>query len=111
MVYHAKRWAVAATVIVYLCCFALVVVRWLHIFNPNVYVISTEVKLHITNFTLCLEACLLIGCLQLLFGTGYASVAATGVLVVVIILLYEGFLRFMNTPDLMRMARQACWWH
>lgn len=84
----------------YLGCLALVLLRWIHIFTPQVVVITPEITSHISNFALSLMLCLLIGNLLLSYGAGRRAVILLCGLVMVANLLYEAFLPFLNTPDL-----------
>ena len=68
-------------------------------FKPQVVVITPEITSHLSNFVLSLM-CLLVGQLLLSFGAGCRAVILLCGLVMAANLLYETFLPFLNTPDL-----------
>ena len=85
---------------IFALCFLLVIIRWINIFNEDVYVISVAINSHITNFTLSLMMCTLIGYLVLLAGKKYVSTIVVGILLIVVNFIYEIFLSVLNTTDI-----------
>ena len=86
-------------VIVFTVCMVLTVIRWLDIFNADIYVINETVNSHITNFTLSLLLCTFIGYLLLSAGKKYISNAVIGILMIIANFIYELLLPVLNTRD------------
>lgn len=86
-------------VIVFTVCMVLTVIRWLDIFNADIYVINEIVNSHITNFTLSLLLCTFIGYLLLSAGKKYISNAVIGILLIIANFIYELLLPVLNTRD------------
>lgn len=84
---------------IFLFCLILVVIRWINIFNKNIFVVNEIVNSHITNFTLSVLLCVLIGYFLLLAGKKYISNIILGVLLVLANFIYEVFLPILNTTD------------
>lgn len=81
-------------------CLVLVVIRWANIFNKNILVVNEIVNSHITNFTLSVMLCILIGYLLLVAGKKYISNIIVGILLVLANYIYEAFLPILNTTDI-----------
>lgn len=86
-------------VIVFTVCMVLTVIRWLDIFNADIYVINETVNSHSTNFTLSLLLCTFIGYLLLSAGKKYISNAVIGILLIIANFIYELLLPVLNTRD------------
>ena len=86
-------------VIVFTVCMVLTVIRWLDIFNADIYVINETVNSHITNFTLSLLLCTFIGYLLLSAGKKYISNAVIVILLIIANFIYELLLPVLNTRD------------
>ena len=86
-------------VIVFTVCMVLTVIRWLDIFNADIYVINETVNSHITNFTLSLLLCTFIGYLLLSAGKKYISNAVIGILLIIANFIYELLFPVLNTRD------------
>ena len=84
---------------VFTVCMVLTVIRWLDIFNADIYVINETVNSHITNFTLSLLLCTFIGYLLLSAGKKYISNAVIGILLIIANFIYELLLPVLNTRD------------
>lgn len=84
---------------IFFLCFVLVVIRWINVFNENIFVITKEINSHITNFTLSLMICTMIGYLLLCYKKKYSSIIKLGLIAIVINLIYETLLPFINTMD------------
>ena len=95
-----KSFTTTSLLSIFALCFLLVIIRWLNIFNEDIYVISVEINSHITNFTLSLMMCTLIGYLLLLAGKKYVSTIMVGILLTVVNFIYEIFLPILNTTDI-----------
>ena len=95
-----KSFTTTSLLSIFALCFLLVIIRWLNIFNEDIYVISVEINSHITNFTLSLMMCTLIGYLLLLVGKKYVSTIMVGILLTVVNFIYEIFLPILNTTDI-----------
>ena len=95
-----KSFTTTSLLSIFALCFLLVIIRWINIFNEDVYVISVAINCHITNFTLSLMMCTLIGYLLLLTGKKYVSTIMLGILLIVGNFIYELFLPVLNTTDI-----------
>ena len=95
-----KSFTTTSLLSIFALCFLLVIIRWINIFNEDIYVISVEINSHITNFTLSLMMCTLIGYLLLLAGKKYVSTIMVGILLIVVNFIYEIFLPILNTTDI-----------
>ena len=95
-----KSFTTTSLLLIFVLCFLLVIIRWINIFNEDVYVISVAINSHITNFTLSLMMCTLIGYLLLLTGKKYISTIMVGILLIVVNFIYEIFLPVLNTTDI-----------
>lgn len=85
---------------IFIFCFILVVIRWINIFNSYIFVINETINSHITNFTLSVLLCVLIGYLLQLFGKKYNSNIIVGMVVILSNFIYEIFLPILNTTDI-----------
>lgn len=94
-----KPGTMISLVIVFTVCMVLTVIRWLDIFNADIYVINETVNSHITNFTLSLLLCTFIGYLLLSAGKKYISNAVIGILLIIANFIYELLLPVLNTRD------------
>ena len=89
-----------SVVFIFLLCFILGIIRWINIFNENVFVITKEINSHITNFNISLMLCTLIGYLLLCYRKKYWIIVIVGLVLISINLIYETILPFINTVDL-----------
>ena len=80
-------------------CFILIILRWLNIFNNDIFVITREINSHITNFTISMMLCTLVGYLLLSTNGKYKSVIIFEVLVIFANIIYETILPILNTVD------------
>ena len=87
-------------VFIFLLCFILGIIRWINIFNENVFVITKEINSHITNFNISLMLCTLIGYLLLCYRKKYWIIVIVGLVLISINLIYETIFPFINTVDL-----------
>ena len=85
---------------IFIFCFILVVIRWINIFNSYIFVINETINSHITNFTLSVLLCVLIGYLLQLFGKKYNSNIVVGMVIILSNFIYEIFLPILNTTDI-----------
>ena len=85
---------------IFIFCFILVVIRWINIFNSYIFVINETINSHITNFTLSVLLCALIGYLLQLFGKKYNSNIIVGMVIILSNFIYEIFLPILNTTDI-----------
>ncbi len=69
-------------------------------FNENVFVITKKINSHITNFTISLILCTLIGYLLLCYRKKYSTIIIIGLILISTNLIYETILPFINTIDL-----------
>lgn len=99
-----KLFTTISFVSLFLFCLILVVIRWINIFNKNVLVVNEIVNSHITNFTLSVMLCVLIGYLLLAAGKKYISNIIVGILLVLANYIYEAFLPILNTTDIVDAA-------
>lgn len=86
-------------VFIFLLCFILGIIRWFNIFNENILVITKEINSHITNFTISLMICTLIGYLVLCYKKKYSTTIKIGLVIIIMNLIYETILPFINTID------------
>jgi len=84
---------------IFALCFIIVIIRWINIFNENVFVISNEINSHITNLNISLMLCTLIGYLLLCYKKKYIHTIIIGILIICANLIYETLLPFINTTD------------
>ena len=89
-----------SVVFIFLLCFILGIIRWINIFNENVFVITKEINSHITNFNISLMLCTLIGYLLLCYRKKYPTIIIIGLILICTNLIYETILPFINTIDL-----------
>lgn len=85
---------------IFIFCYILVVIRWINIFNSYIFVINETINSHITNFTLSVLLCVLIGYLLQLFGKKYNSNIIVGMVIILSNFIYEIFLPILNTTDI-----------
>ena len=85
---------------IFIFCFILFVIRWINIFNSYIFVINETINSHITNFTLSVLLCVLIGYLLQLFGKKYNSNIIVGMVIILSNFIYEIFLPILNTTDI-----------
>lgn len=95
----SKLFTTISVLTVFALCFGLIIIRWINIFNPDVYVISKAINSHITNFTISLLLSVLIGYLLLTYGKGFLSVLIVGGAVALANVIYELCLPILNTCD------------
>ena len=95
-----KSFTTTSLLSIFALCFLLVIIRWINIFNEDVYVISVAINSHITNFTLSLMMCTLIGYLLLLAGKKYVYTIMVGIPLIVLNFIYEIFLPVLNATDI-----------
>ena len=89
-----------SVVFIFLLCLILEIIRWINIFNENVFVITKKINSHITNFTISLMLCTLIGYLLLCYKKKYWIIVIVGLVLISINLIYETIFPFINTVDL-----------
>lgn len=87
-------------IIIYISCLTLVAIRWINIFNENVLVVNEVINSHITNFTISVLLCILMGYLLLVFGKKYSSNIIIGIFLILANFIYEVFLPILNTTDI-----------
>lgn len=95
-----KLFTTISLVTLFSLCLILIVIRWLNIFNENILVVNKIINSHITNFTISVMLCVLIGYLLLVAGKKYISNIIVGVLLVIANYIYEMFLSVLNTTDI-----------
>ena len=96
----SKNITTITLVMVFTVCFILGIIRWINIFNENVFVITKEINSHITNFNISLMLCTLIGYLLLCYRKKYWIIVIVGLILISTNLIYETILPFINTIDL-----------
>lgn len=97
---RAKPAAVALHLLITFGCLALFILRWVHLFRPEVVVINRAVTSHISNFALSLTLCALTGFVLLALGGKLTAALAFCLVVLLANVLYEAFLPILNTRDL-----------
>ena len=95
----SKKITIVSFFTIFVLCFIIVIIRWINIFNENVFVISNEINSHITNFNISLMLCTLIGYLLLCYKKKYIHTIIIGILIICANLIYEILLPFINTTD------------
>ena len=98
--FKPKLFTTISLVAIFLFCFILVVIRWLNIFNRNIIVVNRTINSHITNFTLSVLLCVLIGYLLLMAGKKYSLNVIVGIILILANFIYETFLSILNTTDI-----------
>ncbi len=64
---ESKKITTVSFFTIFALCFIIVTIRWINIFNKNVFVISNEINSHIINLNISLMLCTLIGYLLLCY--------------------------------------------
>ena len=95
-----KLWVTISLLAIYITCFVLVAIRWINIFNEDIYVINENINSHITNFTLSVLLCTLIGYFLFLANKKFKFTFFAGCLLIVANFIYEIFLPLLNTTDI-----------
>ena len=95
-----KSFTTISLLSIFTFCFALSIIRWINIFNKDIYVITKAINSHITNFTLSLLVCTLIGYILLLTGKKYVFSVMVAIVLAVANFVYETFLPMLNTIDI-----------
>lgn len=72
----------------------------MNIFNENIYVINENINSHITNFTLSVLLCTMIGYFLFLAGKRFHSTLIIGCVLIIANFVYEIFLPVVNTTDI-----------
>ena len=85
---------------IFIVCFVFVILRWVNIFNNNVFVLTKEINSHITNFIISLMLCTLVGYLMLSMNKKYSFVIILGIFIIIANLVYETLLPIINTIDI-----------
>lgn len=96
----SKNITTITLIMIFTVCFILGIIRWINIFNENVFVITKKINSHITNFTISLMLCTLIGYLLLCYKKKYWAIIIIGLILISTNLIYETILPFINTMDL-----------
>ena len=96
-----KTTAVAVHLLLMVGCMVLFALRCIHLFQPQVVVIDREITSHICNFALSIVLCALCGFVLLATGARLRWALAVCLAVLVANVVYEMFLPFLNTCDLM----------
>lgn len=86
----------------------LVICRWINHIEPYVKILPEYVLSHITNFALCLMLLLIIGYIILMCGGKVKAVTIIAIVIVVINIVYECFLPFLNTSDIVDAIFGVC---
>lgn len=81
-------------------CFVLFILRGVHSFDAEVVIINREITSHISNFALSYVLCALVGMLLLSAGKRIRSALLFCLEVLAANLVYEAFLPFANTRDM-----------
>lgn len=97
---NSKKITTITLLAIFIICFIFIVLRWINCFNDNIYVITELINSHITNFTISLMLCTLVGYLMLSMESKYRYVIIFGILIVVCNLIYEILLPILNTIDI-----------
>ena len=89
-------------------CGFLMICRWINHIEPNVKILPEIVLAHITNFALCLMLLLIIGYIILMFGGRIKAITILAIAIVVFNIVYECFLPFLNTSDIIDALFGVC---
>ena len=95
-----KPSACAVHVFMMIGCIVLFAIRGVHVYRPDIVVVNPEITSHISNFALSLVLCAFIGFVLLTMGTQRSLVLAVCLAVLVANVVYEAFLPFLNTKDM-----------
>lgn len=82
-------------------CIVLFAIRGAHVYRPDIVVVNPEITSHISNFALSLVLCAFIGFVLLTMGTRWLLVLAVCFAVLVANVVYEAWLPFLNTRDML----------
>ena len=106
--YNIKtKYLVIYLVLIVFCGF-LMICRWINHIEPNVKILPEIVLAHITNFALCLMLLLIIGYIILMFGGRIKAITILAIAIVVFNIVYECFLPFLNTSDIIDALFGVC---
>lgn len=94
-----KKTTTITLLLIFILSFMLGIIRWANIFNDHIFVITEEINSHITNFTISLMLCTLVGYLILYYGGKYLHTVIFGIIVIAANLIYETILPVLNTID------------
>ena len=98
--YTPKRLTTIAYVALICIGISLIIGRWYNVFNENFFIISEEINLHISNFSISLIFYLATGYLWLLFGMKIRNIAILGFIIMIANFICETLMTFMNTTDI-----------
>lgn len=106
--YNIKtKYLVIYLVLIVFCGF-LMICRWINHIEPDVKILPEIVLAHITNFALCLMLLLIIGYIILMFGGRIKAITILAIAIVVFNIVYECFLPFLNTSDIIDALFGVC---
>ena len=106
--YNIKtKYLVIYLVLIVFCGF-LMICRWINHIEPDVKILPEIVLAHITNFALCLMLLLIIGYIILMFGGRIKAITILAIAIVVFNTVYECFLLFLNTSDIIDALFGVC---
>ena len=98
--------------VIYLCLMVVgaffMISRWINRINPELKLLPDFILLHITSFALCMMVLLIFGFVVLCFGGKLIVVTIAAILITVLGIVYECFLPFLNTPDIMKWLFFSC---
>lgn len=95
-----KIYTTISFIVIYVLCLALILIKWINVFNSNIVVFNQEISSHISNFALSILICSLIGYLLLIARGKYKAVLIVGILIAVANFVYETVLPILNTTDI-----------
>jgi len=106
--YNIKtKYLVIYLVLIVFCGF-LMICRWINHIEPDVKILPEIVLAHITNFALCLMLLLIIDYIILMFGGRIKAITILAIAIVVFNIVYECFLPFLNTSDIIDALFGVC---
>lgn len=98
--YNIKtKYLVIHLVLIVFCGF-LMICRWINHIEPDIKILPEFVLAHITNFALCLMLLLIIGYIILMYGGRIKAITILAIAIIVFNIIYECFLPFLNTSDI-----------
>ena len=84
-----------------ICASALLAIcKWYGDISGNI-ILPEILNSHITNFSISLILCLIIGYIGLLYGTRFRNIILLGLIIIIANFLCETLMAFMNTVDIL----------
>ena len=106
--YNIKTKYLVIYLVLNVFCGFLMLCRWINHIESDIIILPEVVLDHITNFALCLMLLLIIGYIILMFGGKIKVITIVAVVIGVLNTIYECFLPFLNTSDIIDAIFGVC---